>query len=87
MDDHHGSERDLKRTPMLARHGGTYMPVIPARRPQAQGLFRLCCTVGSCLKNTKEETKKEEKENIHIKLQVFFKQWACVYMYMWRGVA
>ena len=82
MDDNHESERDLKKkTTMLARHGGAYMPVIPARRSQAQGLD---CTRqrDSVSKNTKEEIKKRRRRISTQTLDFFFKYGyvSCVYV-------
>lgn len=61
MEDDHESESDLKKkTTMLARHGGAYMPVIPARRSHAQGLD--CARQRNPVsKNTKEERKKRKR--------------------------
>lgn len=72
MKDDHESESDLKKKKtMLSRHGGAYMPVVPARRSQAEGLD--CARQQDPVsKNTKEERKRGggegEEENIHMEL-------------------
>lgn len=78
MDDHHESESDLKKkTTMLARHGGAYMPVIPARRSQAQGL-NCARQWDPVLKNTKEERKKKRRRISTPNSRFFFQIWVCV---------
>lgn len=85
MKDDHESESDLKKkTTMLARHGGAYMPVIPARRSQTEGLD--CARQQDLVsKNTKEERKKRRRRRRISTLNsrvFFFNMGMCLCIYV-----